>query len=221
MVIKCEAWNPSIQETMRLDRWGVLECYKDPVNAMDHEINSVIRTLRTEGCNPDVKTTITLPLDEYRLLISEAQKKAKEEGCKEGQKEAWDLARRIIGTDSDAYSYDEVYDVFGTRSSGQILNMPVKETLDKDKKHQEEKEALHIGDEVEFIGSNPNYKVKVNELITGYVVGFEDGLYGESCVRILAKHGSYLKSHEMCEKTGKHNPDIEKVMASFEEEESE
>ena len=84
---------------------------------------------------------------------------------------------------------------------------------------QEEKNALHVGDEVEFIGSNPNYKVKVNEVMTGYVIGFVDGLSDECSVRILTKkHGTYLRSREMCEKTGKHNPDVEKVMASFEEE---
>lgn len=145
----------------------------------------------------------------------------KQRARQEGRKEAWDLARRIIASDSDCYSYAEVFDLFDTRSFWQILGTPVEEVLAKDKKFQEEKKTLHIGDEVEFVGSNPNYKVKVNELMTGYVVGFEDGLYGESCVRILAKHGSYLKSPEMCEKTGKHNPDVKKVMGSFEEEDSE
>lgn len=145
----------------------------------------------------------------------------KQKARQEGREEAWDLARRIFGDGSGCYNYDEIYDAFDTRSHWQILGMPVEEVLSKDEKHQKKKKALHVGDEVKFAGIVPNYKVKVDEAMTGYVVGFEVGLYGERSVRILAKHGSYLKSPEMCEKTGKHNPDIEKVMATFEEEESE
>ena len=142
--------------------------------------------------------------------------KKQAEARQKGREEAWDLARRIVTTGNGCYTIDEVNKVFGNMN---ILRTPIDEVLAKDKEYQEEKKTLHIGDEVEFIGSNPNYKVKVKEVMTGYVIGFVGGLSDECSVRILTKHGLYIRSREMCEKTGRHNPDIEKVMASFEEEE--
>ena len=139
--------------------------------------------------------------------------KKQEEARQEGREEAWDLARRILITGEDCYSVDEVNKAF---SDLNILRTPVEEVLAKDKEYQEKKKALHVGDEVEFIARKPN--CKLNEVMTGYVLGFVGDLSSECSVRILTKHGTYLKSHEMCEKTGKHNPDIEKIMASFEEE---
>lgn len=216
MEISCKGWNPSMQETMCLDRWVVLECYKEPFDATDHAIDSVITTLKVEGCNPDIKTTITLPLDEYRLLISDAQKKAKEEGCKEGREEAWDLARRIGTWGDDCYTHDEVRDLFERRTFGQILRMPVEEVLARDREYQKEKKTLHVGDEVEFVAPG---RTKFKELHKGYVIGIDKEI--PRWVYILTKDGSYHRSPVMCEKTGKHNPDIEKVMASFEVGESE
>lgn len=206
MVIKSEAWNPSMQETMCLVRWLEPEHYNEPLNAVDHAIDSVITTLKAEGCNPDDTTVITLPLDEYRLLISDAQKKAKEEGCKEGREEAWDLARRIGTCGDDCYAFDEVRDLFENRAFGQILRLPVEEVLAKDKEHQEDKKALHIGDEVKFTGFT-------NSLMRGYVISLDAP--GDRCVVILCKAVAYHKRPAECIKTGKHNPDIEKVMASF------
>ena len=157
----------------------------------------------------DMKCDLLDALCVSRKWFDEKQAEARQKG----REEAWDLARRIVVTGDGCYTIDEVNKVFGNMN---ILRTPIDEVLAKDKEYQEEKKALHIGDEVEFIGSNPNYKVKVNELMTGYVVGFEDGLSDECSVRILTKHGTYLRSREMCEKTGKHNPDVEEVMASFE-----
>lgn len=208
--VEGQVWNKNTCETRRCNH-QIRPGNRD-VDYILKDIEFAVRTvdekLKKEGTS-DPEIEISFSKGDLENCLGAVKK--------QGQQEAWDLARRIIGIDSDTYSYDEVYDVFvtdviDTKSFGQILNMPVEEVLAKDKKHQEEKEALHIGDEVEFIGSNPNYKVKVNELMTGYVIGFE----GECNVRILAKHGLYLKPHEMCEKTGKHNLDVEKVMASFE-----
>lgn len=137
------------------------------------------------------------------------------EARQKGREEAWDLTQRINllpDIKKGAYGIDDLGEAFGTCDWSKVMLMPVEEALKKDKAYQKDKKALHIGDEVKFFVSNPIYKV-----VTGYVIGFENGLYGELSVRILAKHGSYLRFREMCEKTGKHNPDIEKVMASFEE----
>ena len=205
MNINCNAWNPSMQKAMRLARWLVLEHYNEPLNAADHAIDSVIAALKAEGCNPDATTAITIPLDEYRLLISDAQRKAKEEGCKEGREEAWDLARRIAAWGSDCYTYEEVCDLFDTRSTVRVLNTPVEEVLAKDKKFQEEKKTLHVGDEVEFTDHGIAKK--------GYVVN----LIALGVVRVLTKDlGTYAVTLKECKKTGRHSDEIEKAMTSFE-----
>ena len=217
MNINCNAWNPGMQETMRLARWLVLENYNEPLNAADHAIDSVITTLKVEGCNPDVKTTITLPLDEYRLLISDAQKKAKEEGCKEGREEAWDLARRIGTCGHDCYDYDEAHDVFENRTFGQILRLPVEEVLAKDKEHQEDKKALHVGDEVEFDTKLGVASITAGEKYRGYINrGYITHLVSPNLVRVLTKEiGTIPADPKNCKKTGRHSDEIEKAMTSF------
>lgn len=208
MNINCNAWNPSMQKTMHLARWLVLEHYKDPVNATDNAINSVITALRADGCNPDDTTTITLPLDEYHLLISDAQIKAREEGCKEGREEAWDLARRVVAYGPDCYTGSDFDSVFGSCNATSIFEMPVDEALAKDNKYQEEKKALHVGDEVEF-GAKAIASKKYRGFITDFVP--------QNTVRVLTKElGTIRVEPEDCKKTGKHSDEIEKVMASFE-----
>lgn len=205
MEIKSYGYGTDICKKVSVSQWLVPEILTDPLDSVDHAID---RTKEKLSENKDVKNISTeahMSLDEYRCLITKAVKK--------GQCDAWDLARRIVTTGDGCYTIDEVNKAFGNMN---ILRLPVDEVLARDREYQKEKNALHIGDEVEFAGIVPNYNVKVNDAITGYVVGFEDGLYGESCVRILTKHGTYLKSHEMCKKTGKHNLNVEKVMASFE-----
>lgn len=206
MNIDCRAWNPSEQKPMTQVRWLNPECYRDPVKATDHAINSTMIGLKYGGCTPDITTTITLPLDEYRLLISDAQKKAKEEGCKEDREEAWDLARRIVISGPNCYPIDEVNKVFGNMN---IFNTPVEEVLSKDKEYQEDKKALHVGDEVEF-----DLKMGcVSEEHIGYITN----LISPVLVRVLTKkYGTITISPERCAKTGNHSDEIEKAMASFE-----
>ena len=208
MEINSKAWNPSMHNTMRLDRHFDPNCYREPVNAADYAIDLTITALRTEGCNPDVATTITLPLDEYRLLISDAQKKAKEEGCKEGRKEAWDLAQRINLlplVKEGAYVIDDLGEAFGTCDWSKVMLMPVEEALKKDKAYQEDKNTLHVGDEVEFTACGTTRK--------GYVIN----VVSPVLVRVLTKDlGTYPEAAEKCKKTGKHSDEIVKAMASFE-----
>lgn len=139
------------------------------------------------------------------LVVSRKWSEKKQaEARQEGREEAWDLARRIVTTgDSDCYSYDEVKKAFGNLN---ILRTPVEEVLAKDKEYQEEKKKLHVGDEVEVTAYGVTRK--------GYIVN----LVSPVLVRVLTKDlGTYPVEPEDCEKTGKHNPDVEKVMASFEE----
>ena len=208
MEINCKAWNPSMHETMCQVRQLAPDVYNEPLKAIDNAIDMAITALRVSNCNPYVATTITLPLDEYRLLISDAQIKAREEGCKEGREEAWDLARRIAITGDGCYAIDEVNKVFGDLN---ILRTPVEEVLARDKKYQEEKKKLHIGDEVEF-----GFEAISNKKYRGYIINF----VLPNTVRVLTKEvGTVRIESEDCEKTGKHSDEIEKVMASFEEEE--
>lgn len=205
MEISCKAWNPNKQETMCQARCLALEHYKEPLDVTDNAIDSVIAALRADGCNPKVITTITLPLDEYRLLISDTQKKAKEEG----REEAWDLARRIVTCGPDCYTGSDFDSVFGSLYELSIFGMPVDEALVKDKKHQEKKKALHVGDEVKF-------EVEMGSIIEGHR-GYITNLISPVLVRVLTKkYGTITVSPEKCKKTGRHSDEIEKAMASFE-----
>ena len=200
MQISCKAWNPNKQETMCQAKCLALEHYKEPLNATDNAINSVIAALRADGCDPKVITTITLPLDEYHLLISDARKKAKEKG----REEAWDLARRIVTSGDGCYSIVEANEAFGEMN---ILRTPVEEVLAMDKEYQEKKKALHVGDEVEF-----GFKAISNKKYRGYIINF----VSPNTVRVLTKEvGTVRIEPEDCEKTGRHSDEIEKAMASF------
>lgn len=210
MQISCKGWNPSKQEVRCQARCLALEYCKDPVNATDNSIDSIITALRADGCNPEVITTITIPLDEYRLLISDAQKKAKEEGCKEGREEAWDLARRIVTSHGvDIYIGIEFDSVFGSRDANTIFGIPADEALAKDKAFQEKKKTLHVGDEVEF----DERLIPLNMTHRGYITRLD---YQKKVVEVFTKEvGTITVNVIACKKTGNHSDEIEKLMASF------
>lgn len=138
--------------------------------------------------------------------------KKQAEARQEGREEAWDLARRIVAAGEDTYTFEDMHKLFGADAYTKIFNTPVEDALSKDKKFQEEK-ALQVGDEVEFIAPGCT---KLKEVLKGYVIGVDEE--SPRWVSILTKDGSYYKSPVMCAKTGKHNPYVEKLMASFEEE---
>lgn len=198
MEIKCRAWNPSEHKTMNHTKWLEPEYCKDPVSAADYAINLAETALKIDGYNPDVKTTITISLNEYRLLVSDAQRKAKEEG----REEAWDLARRIVTCGPDCYTGIEVLDsVFGSCNASSIFGTSADEALAKDKKYQEEKKTLHVGDEVEF------------GVFRGYIIK----ILSSDEVRVLTKiYDTFTVSCKNCKKTGRHSDEIEKAMTSFE-----
>lgn len=132
----------------------------------------------------------------------------------EGRREVWNMMRRIMlprREESDAYTVDQVKEAFDVITITDVLKMPLTDALATDKKLMEkikrEREKLHVGDEVEFVGMFDQGK--------GYVidVNVEDC---PNCVRLLIKgEGSRLVSINFCKKTGKHNPDIVKVMNSL------
>lgn len=149
----------------------------------------------------DMKDSSSEALCVSRKWFEEKQAEARQEG----REEAWDLARRIVTYELDSYTGPDLDSVFGSQCDNIIFETPVDEALAKDKKHQEEKKALHVGDEVEFTANGTTRK--------GYVIN----LISPVLVRVLTKDlGTYPEPPEKCKKTGKHNPDIEKVMASFE-----
>ena len=150
---------------------------------------------------------IQMSLEECRFLITEAAKN----GQKKGREEAWDFARRIFGDGSDCYSYDEVYDAFDIRSFWQILGMLVEEVLSKDKKHQEEKKALRVGDEVKFRSTDMLW-------LCGYVIKIRS----YESVTVLTKDGTahVLRISDLA-KTGNFNEDLVKALAAFDDMDSE
>ena len=150
--------------------------------------------------------------DDMKDLSTESlcvSRKCFEEKQAEARQEAWDLARRIVTCGPDCYTGSDFDSVFGSCNSLSIFEMPVDEALAKDKKHQEEKKALHVGDEVEF-----GFKAISNNKYRGYIINF----ISPNTVRVLTKEvGTVRIEPEDCKKTGKHSEEIERAMASFEE----
>lgn len=146
-------------------------------------------------------------LDKYRFLITEAKKN----GQKKGREEAWDLARRIITWGEDAYTESEFDSVFGSRNANKIFEMSVDEALAKDKKHQEEKKALHVGDEVKFRSSDMLW-------LCGYIIKIRS----YESVTVLTKDGTthVLRISDLT-KTGNFNEDLVKGLAAFDDMEGE
>lgn len=220
MEIRGKAWRPGDLKSFYKAKYVCPAACDDQAATVEAATDRVrAELIAHSGTKNDPNIYYNIDSSEYKGLINDVREKA----LKEGRKEAWDLARRIVISGPNCYAIDEVNKAFGDLNifntpAGylNIFNTPVEEVLAKDKKYKEEKNALHIGDEVEFIAPGCT---KLKEVRKGYVMGIVED--SPRCVCILAKDGSYHRSHEMCEKTGKHNPDIEKVMASFEEEESE
>ena len=198
--IDMDIWAGKEIELLRM----IISMYKNRKCGGD-EITAVIEQML--GGLANMKDSSSGGLCVSREWFEEKQAEARQEG----REEAWDLARRIGTCGDDCYTYDEARDLFESRTFGQILRMPVEEALSKDKEYQEDKKALHVGDEVEFVAPG---RTKFKELHKGYVIGIDEE--SPRWVYILTKDGSYHRSPVMCKKTGKHNPDVEKVMASFE-----
>ena len=119
-----------------------------------------------------------------------------------------DLARRIAAFGEDTYTWQELDSVFGSHCDNTIFELPVEFAMAKDAKYQ--KDALHVGDEVKVTAYGVTRK--------GYIIN----VVSPALVRVLTKDlGTYPVGPQECKKTGKHNPDVKKVMASFEEEDSE
>lgn len=196
--VDTDRWSKGTLETIRI----LIKGWCRNGNGNASEIVEIVEQILER--HDDMKDSSLESLIVSRKWFDEKQAEARQEG----REEAWDLARRIATYGAEgAYTFKDVRNVFCTNTLTKVFNTPVEEALDKDKKHQEEKKELHVGDEVEFTGF-------ANSLMRGYVMNLNAP--GDRCVVILYKMGSYHRRPNECIKTGKHNLDIEKVMASFE-----
>lgn len=142
-----------------------------------------------------------------------------EEARKAGREEAWDLAQRILlaGADKkDAYTVSEVFDAFGLHWHDVLAKIPVEEALEKDRAYQKKKEEankLHIGDEVTYTcgGDTPG---------KGFVAHITDDGSEVRILMISSNSGMSIRftSADRCKKTGKHSPDVVKVLEALKEE---
>lgn len=204
MEIRGKAWTAGNLEPFTTTTYVNSVAATDPIVAIESAYGSLAERLFKEKAVQRSLITYSMGPGEFDLIV----KGVKEKALKKGREEAWDLARRIATYGAEgAYTFKDVRNVFCTNTLTKVFNTPVEEALDKDKKHQEEKKELHVGDEVEFTGF-------ANSLMRGYVMNLNAP--GDRCVVILYKMGSYHRRPNECIKTGKHNLDIEKVMASFE-----
>lgn len=143
----------------------------------------------------------------------------------EGRREVWNMMRRIMlprREESEAYTIDQIREAFGVCNMTDVLKMPLTDAMAYDMKLTEkikrEREKLHVGDEVEFTSMfdqlvRPDNKD--SNLRKGWVIDDEvDGC--PKCVRVLLKgDGTRVVSINVCKKTGKHNPDIVRLMNSL------
>ena len=143
----------------------------------------------------------------------------------EGRKEVWDLFRRLaLNTEDrdDAYTLKDIDEAFGTLWYAEIAKLPVEAALDKDRRYQEklaERKKLHIGDEVELtIHRQSAVPGMVVKKVKGYVLETCVDDVHENMVRVLTKEfGTALVDATECVKLGENNPDIVKVMESFDD----
>lgn len=158
------------------------------------EVNAALKQARNEmeiKGNTNAHIEITMTDQEYSMIA--------EDCIRTGQMEAWDLARRILDSDFDCYRLPDLDSVFGTSSFADIFRKPVETALKKDKKYQEEKNALHIGDQV--ITSDGK----------GYVVSVS-----KESVKVLCKGGEcYWHCKNAVKKTGKTDSYIATIMKSL------
>lgn len=194
-------------DTLKLIR-TIINGYRRNGNSNTGEIVDIIEQILER--QDDMKDYSSL---ESLLVSRKWSEKKQAEARQEGREEAWDLAQRVNllpEVKEGAYGIDELGEAFGACDWSKVLLMPVEELLAKDKKYQEEKKALHVGDEVEF-----GVRAIVSKKYRGYITDF----VSPNTVRVLTKElGTIRVEFKECKKTGKHNPYIEKVMASFEEE---
>ena len=202
MEIRGKAWTAGNLEPFSAITYVNSVTATDPIVAIDSAYGRLAERLTKDRTVQRSLLTYSMGPGEFDLIV----KGVKEKALKEGRKEAWDLARRIVTQGSDTYTGSEYDSVFGSHNANTIFGMPADDALALDKKYQEDKKKLHVGDEVEFTACGTTRK--------GYVIN----LVSPVLVRVLTKDlGTYPEAAEKCKKTGKHNPDIEKVMASFEE----
>ncbi len=204
--VEGQVWNKNTCETRRCNH-QIVPGNRDAdyiLRDIEFAVRTVDEKLKKEGTS-DPEIEISFSKDDLENCLDAVKK--------QGQQEAWDLARRIAALGKDCYTGSDFDSVFGSCNATSIFETPVDEALAKDKKYQEEKKALHVGDEVEF-GAKAIASKKYRGFITDFVP--------PNTVRVLTKElGTIRVEPEDCKKTGKHSDEIEKVMASFEEEDDE
>lgn len=203
MEIRGKAWRPGDLKRFYKAEYVCPAAHNDQAAAVEAATDIVAAELMMDSGAKNDSVDIYYKIDsrEYKSLINDVREKA----LKEGREEAWDLARRIVTTGENCYSIVEVEKAFGNMN---ILTTPIEEVLAKDKAYQKEKKTLHVGDEVEFWDGS----VRATK---GYVIN----VISPEIVRVLTKkYGTCTMHPEKCKKTGKHSKEIEKAMASFEEE---
>ena len=201
MEINSKAWTADNLEPFSAITYVNSVAATDPIMAINCAYGRLMERLTKDRTVQRSLTTYSMGPGEFDFIVNGVKEKA----LKEGRKEAWDLARRIVAGDcSDAYNIDEVHKVFD-KSSWNVLKMPVEEVLAKDKEYQEEKEALHVGDEVKFRSTG---------MVCGYVV---DTKMSEFVTVLMKDRSTNILRISNLAKTGNVNEDLVKALAVFDE----
>lgn len=199
MEIRGKTWVTGHPEPVSTIEYVNPVVFTDPIVAIKSTKERLIERLTTGRAAQMSSISYSMFPGEFDFIVNGVKEKA----LKEGRKEAWDLARRVVTYGPDCYAGSDFDSVFGSNNALSVFSTPVEEALSKDKKHQENKRTLHVGDEVKFRNADK---------ACGYVVKTGTSEF----VTVLMKDRStdLLRISDLA-KTGNLNEDLVKGLAAF------
>lgn len=137
------------------------------------------------------------------------------DGLKKGQDDAWELARRIICPsdcceDSISAHTKEIFNKEGWEIRGIFTDLSYQEAKSKYKEWQKQKDEIHVGDEV--IAPDPYYESMV-------VTSLRESDRGDMWLSTIGNDGMVYEFMETSvKKTGRHFPEVAKLLKKIREE---
>jgi hypothetical protein len=149
----------------------------------------------------ELKTRILTPEEREQAWIEDKSSYHK------GLADAWEAARKIVMYEADGgLRAEETEKIFGTLLCGNIFkDFEASEAIAKIKAYEEKQDKIKVGDEV-FMNFAPNVIGIVTHIHSdgGSHIMWDDGTAGEYNIT-------------NCEKTGRHFPQIEKLLKAMKE----
>jgi hypothetical protein len=163
-----------MDERRRMMERYLVECDTKPCCEFG-TANFTFKNAQVVKLRPDQKVVWTRELEarEYQ-----AKRDGRKEGLKDGQNEAWELARKIVSSPNNGgYTCPELKDIFGTGLAGNCFrDNTYQEAADKERKWKETAN-IRVGD---VLVSTGNLKALVTYIGDNYMcLLFSDGSCGQ------------------------------------------